>query len=99
MSPPYAPDCEIVYTDSGSLLVTHLDSGRCRIARTGRQALLYGAALAIAHTWKAAGSNEDEPKPEPEPEPNPCAKGHRGPFIRSGTFRTCRACGSTSMGH
>jgi hypothetical protein len=42
---------------------------------------------------------EPEPKPEPKPEPNPCAKGHRGPFIVSGMFRTCRACGSTSMGH
>jgi hypothetical protein len=96
-TPPYAPDCEIVRRDDGDLLVTHLDSGRWRIAHTDRRALIVGAALAIAHTWKAAGSDGDEPQPEPQPEPNPCAKGHRGPFIRSGMFRTCRTCGSTSM--
>lgn len=62
------------------------------------RALLFGAALAIAHTWKA-GSDGDEPKPEPKPEPDPCANGHIGPFRTSGMFRTCRACGSTSMGH
>ena len=51
------------------------------------RALIFGAALAIAHTWKASGDG-DEPKPEPRPEPNPCAKRHLGPFIVSGMFRT-----------
>ena len=42
---PYVPDCEIVKIGDGTLLVTHLDSGRVRTAATDRQALIVGIAL------------------------------------------------------
>lgn len=80
---PYVPDCEVVEIDDGTLLVTHLGSGRTRTATTDRQALIAGTALAIAATLRQADS--------------PCKNGHIGPIITDPAAGTkkCRTCGMT----
>lgn len=80
----YVPDCGIASMDDGTLLVTHLDSGRVRTAANYRQALIVGTGLAIAYTL--------------QPALKLCPpSGHLGPIVTDPATSTkkCRACGMT----
>ena len=82
---PYVPDCEIVKIGDGTLLVTHLDSGRVRTAATDRQALIVGIALGVTYTWQQATLTPCPPT------------GHIGPIdvYPATATKKCRRCGQT----